>query len=70
MKLKKEKNNKNLNLNIRLSLEEKNMMQTKANLYAEGDLSHYVRYACMNFVPDKTDFTDEIIKKAKTKKNG
>lgn len=58
MKLKKSKSNKTENIHSRCTEEEKNKMQTRANLYTNGNLSEYILFAALNFVPNKEDLEE------------
>lgn len=59
MKLKKKlKAIRNLWIKVRCTLDEFNEVQGKANLYTEGNLSEYVRFACLNFEPTKDDLEE------------
>lgn len=64
MRLKKSKKNKTSRLAFRCTEDEENKMQQKANLYTEGNVSEWIIYASLNFVPGKEDF--EKNKKGKT----
>lgn len=59
MKLKKHNRNKIDSVHFRCTRDERMAMKRKAALYSEGNLSEYIIYAALNFVPDKTDFEDE-----------
>ena len=52
------KDNKKHQLNIRVSQEQKNFLKSKALLYTEGNVSEYLIYAALNFVPSKEDFEE------------
>jgi len=59
MRLKKNKNNKTERLVSRCTDEDKNKAQQKANIYTDGNLSEYILFAALNFVPNKDDFEKE-----------
>lgn len=59
MRFKKNKTNKTESLNQRCTESERNMLQTKANLYTEGNLSEYLIFAGLNYVAGGEDFEDE-----------
>lgn len=59
MRLKKSTKNKNCNIVLRCSESDKNAIQRKANIYCDGNLSEFILYAALNFVPDKSDLEDE-----------
>lgn len=56
MRLKKQKNNKTSRVTFRCTEKEENKLQQKANIYTEGNVSEFVLYAALNFVPSKEDF--------------
>lgn len=58
MRLKKKKKTKLLKKDFRLSEEELNELQLKANLYTEGNLSEWIVYAGINYVPKKSELTN------------
>lgn len=49
------KENKTSSIGLRTSEEVKNMLQTKANLYTDGNLSEWIIYAALNYVPSKKE---------------
>ena len=52
MRLKKKKKiNKDKRTTFRSTEKELNKMQVKANLYTDGNLSEYILFAALNFVP-------------------
>lgn len=59
MRLKKQNKNKVSRISARCTQEEENKVQQKANIYTEGNLSEYVLFAALNFVPSKEDFEKE-----------
>lgn len=67
MRLKKNKNNKTERIALRLTEQENNKVKQKANIYTNGNVSEYMLYASLNFVPSKEDFEDE---KAPPKRRG
>ena len=56
MRLKKAKKNKTESVGVRCKQDEYNALQRKANIYTDGNLSEYVLFAALNFVPSKEDF--------------
>lgn len=44
-------------VNLRVTAAEKRKIQAMANKYADGNVSHWIRYAAMTCVPRKTDLT-------------
>ena len=60
MKLKTSNKKKTGRINIRCYETEENKIVRLAMLYAEGNVSEYVLYAALNFVPSKEDFEKEI----------
>ncbi len=56
MRLKRPVKTKEESIRIRTKEKDKNRMQAKANIYTEGNLSEYIIYAALNFVPSKEDF--------------
>ena len=68
MRLRKNKNNKNGRTSFRRTEEEINKIQQKANIYTDGNISEYILFAALNFVPSKEDFEDEKPKSRKRKK--
>ncbi len=66
MRLKKLEDNKTSNINFRCRLEQEYELRRKANIYCEGNLSEYLLYAGLNFLPSKDDF--EVRKKKKGRK--
>jgi len=55
MKIKEKKQYKNERIIFRLKEDEKNMLRVRALLYAEGNLSAYLRHAVLNYMPLKSD---------------
>jgi len=60
MRLKKPKTNKTQRITFRCVESDMNAMMRKACIYTEGNLSEYILYAALNFVPSKEDFEKEI----------
>ena len=60
MRLKKAKKNKTESVGVRCKESEFNLLQRKANIYTDGNLSEYVLFAALNFVPSKEDFEIEL----------
>ena len=56
MRLKKQKQNKTEKKDFRCTEDEANIIQRKANIYTDGNVSEYCLYAALNFVPGKEDF--------------
>ena len=44
---------------IDLDLKELNKIIIKPNIYTEGNLSQYILYAALNFIPGKEDFDED-----------
>ncbi len=59
MRLKKPIKNKVENLTFRCTKDERMQIRRKAALYCEGNISEWILYAALNFIPDKEDFEDE-----------
>lgn len=59
MRLKKGNNNKIKRVTFRSTEHENNKLQQKANIYTDGNLSEYILFAALNFVPSKEDFEEE-----------
>lgn len=59
MRLKKQIKNKVEKVETRCTKDEKMSIRRKSQLYCEGNISEWVLYAALNFVPDQTDFEDE-----------
>lgn len=55
MRLKKKKITRDTFIQIRCKQEEKNVIQSKANLYTEGNISEFILYASLNYVPSKEE---------------
>jgi hypothetical protein len=53
MRLKKEKKIKRKGQTVKMTDEEKNKSQQKANLYCDGNLSEWMRYAAIYCVPNR-----------------
>ncbi len=66
IRLKKSKKNKTSKISFRCLEEEENKLQQKANIYTDGNLSEYLLFAGLNFVPSKEDF-EETNKKGRKK---
>lgn len=65
MKLKKDKKEVlEGRISARCRMEDENRVKAKALLYTDGNLSEWVLYASLNFVPNKSDFEPQ----KKTKK--
>lgn len=56
MRLKKPNKNKSERETFRCTKEDSNKIQQKANIYTEGNVSEYLLFAALNFVPSKEDF--------------
>jgi len=59
MRLKKQKKIRNFYVKARCSETVKNALQCKANIYTDGNLSEYLIYAGLNFIPGKEDFEEK-----------
>jgi hypothetical protein len=59
MRLKKGNNNKVKRTTFRSTEMELNKIQQKANIYTDGNLSEYILFASLTFVPSKEDFEEE-----------
>jgi len=59
MRLKKAKQEKNSTVATRCTIPEHNKIQQKANIYCDGNVSEYLLYAALNFVPGREDFEKE-----------
>lgn len=59
MRLKNTKKSKTSRVAFRCTENEENKMQQKANIYTEGNISEYIIFAALNFVPSKSDFEQE-----------
>lgn len=66
MRLKKEKHSKESKIEARCTKDERRMIKAKALTYCEGNISEWLIYAALNFVPGKEDLDDE----SKNKKRG
>lgn len=66
VRLKTTKDNKTGRITFRCKVKEENKIKQKANIYCEGNISEYILYAALNFVPGKEDFEIEV-KKGKRK---
>lgn len=64
MKLRRQKQNKDESIGARLSTKDKNAILRKAMLY-EVDLSDWIVYAALNFIPAKEDLEETPKKKRK-----
>ena len=69
MRLKKNKTNKSSRLTFRSTEFEANKIQQKANIYTDGNLSEYILFAALNFVPGKEDFEEEKPPRLREKKS-
>lgn len=58
MRLKKQNKNKTSRVAFRCTDANYNKIQQKANIYTEGNLSEYLLFAALNFVPSKEDFEE------------
>lgn len=58
-RLKRDKIYKDEFIGIRLTKEQRNEIQLKANLYTEGNISEYVLYSALNFEPVYEDLEDD-----------
>lgn len=59
MRLKKAKTNKNRAINFKCLESDFNKIKQKASIYTDGNVSEYVLFAALNFVPSKDDFEEE-----------
>lgn len=59
MRLKKPIKNKIETLTFRCTKDERMQLKRKAVLYCEGNISEWMLYASLYFVPNKDDFEDE-----------
>ena len=59
MRLKKNKTNKTDSVRFRCTEADANRIQQKANIYTEGNVSEFVLFAALNFVPSKDDMEKE-----------
>jgi hypothetical protein len=48
---------KRRNFTMRMSAEEMKQLQEKADLYTNGNLSQWIRYAAFNYVPKKSELS-------------
>lgn len=55
MRIKKKKTNKTGRFAGRCTEEQENRLQTLANLYTEGNVSEWMLYASLNYVPSKEE---------------
>jgi len=55
MRLKRKKDLKTERLAARATLKQLYKIQQKANIYTEGNVSEYIVFAALNFVPSKDD---------------
>ena len=60
MRLKRPEESKTERIDLRMTKSQKNKIKTKAALYNEGNVTDYMIYASLHFVPGKEDFEDEI----------
>ena len=58
-RLKRDKIYKTHFIGVRLTEEQYNEIQIKANLYTEGNKSEFVLYAALNFEPNYEDLEDD-----------
>lgn len=68
MRLKKAKSNKTSGISLRCKEREFNKIKQKANIYADGNVSEYMIYAAIHFIPGKEDFEDDEEPKKKKRK--
>lgn len=68
MRLKKKKVNKTEGGAFRCTEEQMNAIKGKALMYADGNLSEWIVYASMNYVPSGEELDDEPKKKKRRKK--
>ena len=59
MRLKTKKTTKETYVKFRIEQKVKNKLQQKANIYTDGNLSEFMIYAGLNFIPSKEDFETE-----------
>jgi len=59
MRLKKNKKYKVARIEFKCKPAEKNRIQQKANIYTEGNLSEYVLFTALNFIPSKDDLEED-----------
>jgi len=59
MRLKRAEKNKSLTISVRCRQEDANKIKQKANIYCDGNISEYLTFAALNFVPGQEDFEDE-----------
>ena len=57
--LKKLQDEKRKNFTMRMSQEELKTLQAKADLYTNGNLSEWIRYAAFNYQPKKSELSDK-----------
>ena len=55
IRIKKIKNAKSEFIGFKIKLEDKNVLQTRANLFTEGNLSEYILHCALNYQIKKTD---------------
>ena len=65
MRLKKQNKNKSERTTFRSTEKELHKIQQKANIYTEGNVSEYILFAALNFVPSKEDFEEDKPTKGK-----
>lgn len=68
MRLKKEDNIKNDKITVRVSNMQLNKLKAKANVYCDGNLSEWILYAALHFIPSKEELVED--KKTPAKKAG
>lgn len=68
MKLKKGKCNKTCRVILRCNQSERYVIEQKANIYCDGNISEYLRYAALNFIPGKEDFEEDKSEKIKKRR--
>ena len=59
MRLKKDKVTKNRKIEARVSEDQYNQIHRSSLLYCEGNVSEFIAYAALNFVPNKEDLEEE-----------
>ena len=55
MRLKKQNDQKTSSITFRCRTEQENKIKQKANIYTDGNVSEYILYASLNFIPSKDD---------------
>jgi len=73
-RLKREKVYRRKAIGVRMTDEDYNLIKLAANIYADGNVSEYMRYAAINFEPEYCDLEDpeidELIKSVQNKHLG